>query len=51
MTSIPCVVCSEPIPIERVYAARSRGLEPKYCSPKCKATASKRRSRARKARE
>lgn len=28
-------VCGNKIPLERVYNAKSRGREAKYCSPEC----------------
>lgn len=43
-----CTVCSEPIPEDRVYAARSRGVAARYCSERCKTTATRRRQRARR---
>ena len=40
-----CAVCSMPIPVARIYAAKSRGIEPTYCSERCKNTAAARRFR------
>lgn len=34
-----CEWCGKAIPVERVYAARSRGSEPKYCSNTCRGNA------------
>jgi predicted nucleic acid-binding Zn ribbon protein len=43
---VPCQECSAPIPRDRVVAARTRGVEPRYCSDRCRSTAAKRRQRA-----
>lgn len=43
-----CAFCRKAIPTERVYAARSRGKEPKYCSATCKGNAITAAYRARK---
>jgi hypothetical protein len=28
--------CGKRIPVEKVYAAKSRGMEPRFCSPECR---------------
>ena len=42
-----CIVCGERIPIERVYAALSRGRMPKFDCNRCRETHNKRMTRAR----
>ncbi len=41
--ALPCQECSLPIPVERIYAARSRGGEPRYCSVVCRTRAARKR--------
>lgn len=48
-TTYACKQCGTDIPIERVYAAQSRGKEPSFCSPRCSDTWNKRQIRHRKA--
>ena len=43
-----CAWCNGKIPKERVQAARSRGVEPKYCSTTCRGNANTAAYRERK---
>lgn len=45
-----CKWCGKKVPEERVYAALSRGKEPKYCSDLCRGNALTARYRAGKRR-
>ena len=42
-----CLRCGKVIPTERAYAARSRGMEPRWCSGKCCQLAKSQRNRDR----
>ncbi len=32
---VNCKWCNEPLSLERIYGAKTRGYEPSYCSQKC----------------
>ena len=42
-----CLRCAKVIPTERAFAARSRGIEPRWCSGKCCQLAKSQRNRDR----
>ena len=47
--SLPsCIVCGLALTTEQIAIAESRGRAALYCSPRCRGTAKKRASRARK---
>lgn len=43
-----CVVCAQPLSLRQIVIAESRGQTPRYCSPRCRETATRRVARARK---
>ena len=51
MTAYRCQVCATPLTQEQIIVARSRGYEPRYCSPRCRKTAEMRRRRAKRRRD
>lgn len=44
---IGCDVCGEKLTAAQIAIAQSRGAEPRYCSPRCRRTAARRRERAK----
>ncbi len=42
-----CLVCGQAFSVEQVVTARSRGVEPRYCSPRCRRRAARRRAVAK----
>ena len=43
-----CALCERPLTLAQIAIAESRGRPAIYCSPRCRETARKRRTRARK---